>query len=93
MDCDAGWQAEFAREERRLSGNHEALPAPTQLALVKGSVDYWHIFFLNGAGERYFEATMQSETKLRSWANACLKVAGMQWREAPVGMFNKPWQK
>lgn len=92
IDCDASWRADFSADEERVNGAASALAAPEKLALVEGRHGCWHLFYLNASGERYFEATMRSEEKLRRWAATLLRLGSRVWQPAEPGSFNVPWR-
>jgi hypothetical protein len=79
------WRAWFAERQKRINGQH-ALAAPVTLMIAEGSHGYWHLFYLDGDGQRFFEASMMSSDRLIRWAESVLHIDRESWKKSQKGI-------
>jgi len=83
---ESGRRAWSAANERVLGV--DSLPAPSRVVIGRGTLGWWHLFFLDDDGVRFEELTRSEPESLVRWANKFLGVSPGSWKSEDPGMFN-----
>jgi hypothetical protein len=73
------WRESYVADQLRIPRYGGPMPPPKLLKLGSDDSGIWRLFFFDGKGLCYDEASRSTEQKIKSWAYHCLKVPENAW--------------